>query len=626
MVKILKVVIENCLMVYDRTEIRFKNGMCLVDGKNGSGKSSIRKFIEYGLIGKIDGSIENRFTKNKHRISIYLKDYANTYEIHHFLKYKKFKHKKDTYLNGFKQRPSDVIYIKNGTNLTMSNDKRSTIALFQSDIYFDENVFRYVNLMGCDLNYLPDLTDSEMKKKFDNIIDFFDTINEYKQRVVDLYSKQYEKYNIYYEKSIKNLTEQRMLHTNKVKKIDQVEKEKDKLKELIKENENKSNIYEVEIEEQKLKLEELNSQKDKISIDNIESDISDEEQKVSDEYDKKEQLLNELKFEYKQNERIKNSLTKDISNPVCPTCGQSISVEKQKEQLKSLDSTMKANLKNQTALVKSLKTLGNVLDSYEVERRDKLKELNKLLDEKVVLDNKINNLKSDILFKENKLKEFANVDERYLNALYKELDELNFDIKKVKEEGTSINKYKNGYDKVLIHLNWIKDVLYSNKGLKTDVLRSVSKKMTQIANKTYKKYFSNDINISIKTHKELKQKDKETGKPKLREKYHIEVINKKGADTFKGLSTGEKQMVNACCIEAFGWLCKNFGKQSLDFIYGDETFTGLKGANIEYMIDYLKAKKFATKLVTSHNDDVKEYFNNIIEVTKTVKGSTYNYK
>jgi DNA repair exonuclease SbcCD ATPase subunit len=681
-IKIVRLVAQNVGMIYDRNEILFRDGKILVDGKNGSGKSTIRRLIKYALTEKSDSAIENRFTNKDHRISLYLQDSINKYEIHHFKKLKDFKGK-DAYLNEFKTRNDDIIYLKNGINFSMSNDKKATLRQFQNDISFNENVFEYVNLMGCDSKYLPELTDGEIKKKFDEIITVFDDINNFHEKSGKLYVEYNNKYQDYIEKHKQLENAFKIYKDQEAEKLLYIEQETERLRGLVKENKNKQaelnslNIgymeeinklndkikvhakeidrLSIEYSDKQLILEEKNDELNKIYTEKFVNPKSIELSILQNNLKKKTEELqiiqNKLKYEVTNKKDILNA---EISKPICPTCGQKLSVKVQEETLKELLEKEKVLLIEENKLVteeneaeylleqlqEEISDLKNLFDNEKQNKVNSIRseinnissEVNTLKDktylEKLLIkeiENEVNKFKSKI--KENNLllESLKNIDQSVLDVQHRDLETIKENIKVVHEKMTKTETYKERYSNLLLHITWIHDVLLANKGLKTVILQNLASKMTNIANETFQKYFGSDIEIRINTHRELAKKDKETGLPELKECYNIVAVNKKGADSFAGLSTGEKQMANACCIEAFGSLSRTFGKVSLDFIYADETFNGLKGLNIERMINYIDAKHFTTKLVTSHNDEVKEYFDNILLVEKTSKGSVYNF-
>ena len=95
-----------------------------------------------------------------------------------------------------------------------------------------------------------------------------------------------------------------------------------------------------------------------------------------------------------------------------------------------------------------------------------------------------------------------------------------------------------------------------------------------------------------------------TTKGDAREKFNIEVSNGTGADSFAGLSGGEKRKVRLSCSLALQDLVASRASKSLSLFVGDEIDHALDDAGLERLMGILdeKAKQRGTVLVISHND------------------------
>ena len=626
MINIVKIIAENAFMIKGRTEIKFKKGLCLVDGKNGAGKSTIRKMIQLAITGKINGTWENRFSTANHRVSLYLRDEVNNYEIHYFKNWKTCKDAKDEYIKAFQVRPTDAIYLKNGINLSRSADKKATLELFQQDISFNSNIFNYVNLLGGEEPYLPSLTDGVLKKKFDEIIFFFDEINENQSKAKELYYEYNKKYQHYCDLRISNNSKIELSQSNLVELASKVETERlslidqkannEKVKETIKSNIRlvSKDIKDINEKLADIKTLELQKASEKeIELLNLTKDLGKESYGMEIE-------INGVK-------RVINKLEKETEQTTCITCGQEISVKDQEKQLK-------ANQKDIKKLEKAKAAVDEKWEAASIKYNELKRvrvEANQLFEQGLKERNKVNDLLNDKTRElnrlENDLENTKSIDGKLLLSLREQAKSMKTQLKSFLAIKKTLDARVVKYDVILKHVNWIKDVLYANKGLKTSILQSLAVDMTNKANEVYRKYFGTDMTIKISTHTQLKSKDPDTKQFKMKEKFSITVVNKQGADSFDGLSQGEKQMVNVCCIEAFAALSRKFGKVSLNFLYSDETFNGLKGLNIDNMVQYLRDKDMTTKLVTSHQDDVKEHFDDVLTVAKHPStGSKYTYR
>lgn len=113
----------------------------------------------------------------------------------------------------------------------------------------------------------------------------------------------------------------------------------------------------------------------------------------------------------------------------------------------------------------------------------------------------------------------------------------------------------------------------------------------------------------------------------LKEKFSIEVTNTTGADSFLGLSGGEKRKVRLATGLALQDLQASRAAQPIDLWMGDEIDDALDAAGLERLMVILerKARERGTVLVISHNE-LRDWCDNVTTVTKragysTVEGS-----
>lgn len=117
------------------------------------------------------------------------------------------------------------------------------------------------------------------------------------------------------------------------------------------------------------------------------------------------------------------------------------------------------------------------------------------------------------------------------------------------------------------------------------------------------------------------------GKGELKEKFTIEVTNATGAQSFKGLSGGEKRKVRLACMLALQDLVATRATKPIDLWIGDEIDDALDASGLERLMTILdgKAREKGTVLVISHND-LKDWADNVATITKkdgvsTVEGA-----
>lgn len=94
-----------------------------------------------------------------------------------------------------------------------------------------------------------------------------------------------------------------------------------------------------------------------------------------------------------------------------------------------------------------------------------------------------------------------------------------------------------------------------------------------------------------------------TAKGDLREKFNIEVVNEQGADSFAGLSGGEKRKVRLSCALALQDLVASRATKPIDLWIGDEIDDALDEGGLERLMGILedKARERGTVMVISHN-------------------------
>lgn len=109
-----------------------------------------------------------------------------------------------------------------------------------------------------------------------------------------------------------------------------------------------------------------------------------------------------------------------------------------------------------------------------------------------------------------------------------------------------------------------------------------------------------------------------TAKGDLKEKFSIEVTNDKGAESFAGLSGGEKRKVRLATALALQDMVASRATKPIDLFVGDEIDDALDEAGLERLMTVLdrKAKERGTVLVISHNS-LGDWIPNVITVTKT---------
>ena len=106
-------------------------------------------------------------------------------------------------------------------------------------------------------------------------------------------------------------------------------------------------------------------------------------------------------------------------------------------------------------------------------------------------------------------------------------------------------------------------------------------------------------------------------KGELKEKFAIEVTNDKGAESFEGLSGGEKRKVRLACCMALQDMVASRATKPIELFIADEVDHALDESGLERLMTVLndKAKERGTVLVISHNA-LSDWIDNVVTVRK----------
>lgn len=103
----------------------------------------------------------------------------------------------------------------------------------------------------------------------------------------------------------------------------------------------------------------------------------------------------------------------------------------------------------------------------------------------------------------------------------------------------------------------------------------------------------------------------------LKEKFNISVINRFGANSFNGLSGGEKRKVRLSCSLALQELSASRGTKRIDLFMADEIDNALDETSLQLLMDLMseKAQQCRSLFVISHNS-LNDMVDNIMTVRK----------
>ena len=103
----------------------------------------------------------------------------------------------------------------------------------------------------------------------------------------------------------------------------------------------------------------------------------------------------------------------------------------------------------------------------------------------------------------------------------------------------------------------------------------------------------------------------------LKEKFNISVVNRFGANSFNGLSGGEKRKVRLSCSLALQELTASRGTKRIDLFMADEIDNALDETSLQLLMDLMseKAQQCRSLFVISHNS-LNDMVDNIMTVRK----------
>lgn len=153
---------------------------------------------------------------------------------------------------------------------------------------------------------------------------------------------------------------------------------------------------------------------------------------------------------------------------------------------------------------------------------------------------------------------------------------------------------------------------FGNAGVKSLLLDTVTPFLTQRANEYLEIMTDGTAKVSFDTQKTLKSGE-------ARDKFGVSVGYTCGADSYRGISGGERRRADIAVLFALGDLAASRSIAPIDLRLLDEPFEALDSVGAELVVRLLQEKilpQSKTVLVMSHDDSLKSLFNNRITVVK----------
>lgn len=312
----------------------------------------------------------------------------------------------------------------------------------------------------------------------------------------------------------------------------------------------------------------------------------------------------------------------------CPTCRQEISEEHLEDCVAPLEQLLeyaKTEHKEARIVEDQLRNKSATLDAEYSEMFNKVQEFRKRAEQRVVdatrqsqkqeqiedaLELAHENLR-DARYKLEQEKEALRIGNPALEAL----EVVKNDTQKFTTQRDELNSEIETLSVRHDHLKFWVDG-FSNAGLKSYILSTVTPYMNHRA-----AVYSQDLTngeIKIKFHTQVQLKSKE-----WREKFYVEVNNENGSEDYEGNSGGEKAKADLAINFTLSDVVASRAKKAYPQRWFDEPFESLDEAGVEAVMELLTnmVQECGTIFVVTHHPGLQTLFNKTINVSK-VNGET----
>lgn len=214
--------------------------------------------------------------------------------------------------------------------------------------------------------------------------------------------------------------------------------------------------------------------------------------------------------------------------------------------------------------------------------------------------------------KESTSKEHAKYKERY-NVVKEASSKLNKIRKEISINDNKLIKFMDAIKTYKLLAN-----TFGKDGIPSYIIENMAPEFEHAANKIIQRLTDDDVKINIRTQKDLK-----TGK--IAETLEILIDDGKGIKPYFNYSGGEKFLIDFALRIALSIILSRRNKSKIQTLILDEGFGYLddmkKMKLVSSIFQVSDDYNFKKILVITHSEDVKEHFNNVIEITKTEGGS-----
>lgn len=606
-----------------------KQGLVLIEGRNltnsafisnGTGKTASLSAVTYAIYGKTekgqtaDEVVNNKVGKNT-KVTLHFDVDNEPYRIDRYRGHSKFK---NTVKLFHKDEEIKTKSVKDTNNRILE--------LFGID--YDTYVNAVAIGQGSNISF-SEATDKQKKEILENVAN------------IAIYGKAQEVAKAKLSEVETNLTDM----VTRVREVEQDIDHKRSMEQVEQDRYNalldRYNYAKGLLEEAKRTYDDLlandNTQDLNIKLQQVKEELSVESGKTEDtapdtteqedQISKWREAVNNFKGEVQGNNFSINNLTNQLNafdtSTVCPTCGSPLDpthalqeqekVKGQITQLQNRNNDLNATIGKVEPLINAKeKEIADIRSNYQLAREKSLQTYYDLQREQARLEQDLRNTQDNIT----RAKQNLDQQEQGLQS-YQEPEKPKDYAKDISQLEETIESYKKTIDKIQDDIVEYKQVveMYSNKGIRSVVLDTITPYLNERANHYLAKLAGSSIQINLSTQKENKDGT-------MSDKFEVEVYNNSGGADYKSASAGERKRIDIAISFALQDLVINQSNTSLNLLMLDEVFENLDEVANENVVSLLKekAKTVESIFVITHNEQLKGLFENKITITKQPNG------
>lgn len=612
-------------MSISKVELELDNqGLVLIEGindtnetfqSNGSGKSTLLSTVTYALYGatpsglKADAVINKEVKKGLAVILEFEKD-GIPYRIERYRKHKKYKN-----LVRFFQGENDL------TQKSVADTDSKILDVFGIDYLTYANSIMYGQ---GNVEIFATATDKGKKQILENLADI--GVYRYAQDVAKKRAQQAnaqaEELNRQYlakKYDRDNLTSLYMSalsqYENTEKLLERTKEELSKAEEVVEE---RSKELDYHTKQTTTEVATIREQMNKLVSPENATEV---DKKVDEQYSNVTRLEQAKQQNLTAITKLQQDLASVQTNTNCHLCGALLSPEHREQELQRIQAEIVEKQGFITKIDSALAVYTPLLEEARAEQAIMRKaiqeytgdyqrlsnEINTLLGNLNTLKNNLDSAVREVDSKQDMINQLKAVpkpeyDKQTEKVLDEELAKINENIEELREEERQYNI--------------IAQEVFSNKGIRSEVLDLVTPFLNERANHYLSILSGSDIEINFST-----QTEKADGS--LSDKFDLEVINGSGGNTYQANSEGEKKRIDLAISFAIQDLVQSKANIAVNLGLYDECFDGLDAIGCENVIRILKErqKNISSIFVITHSENLKPLFENVITVKK-VLGNT----